>query len=128
MPELAEAAIPVHVDPALVADFDYFADRRFSEAGRPHDALLRLGEEIGHGIFWTPRNGGHCFTNNHELIFDAARIPELLGSANASFPAVPLDQELFYPPFNVDPPAHAKYRLPLMRAFAPDRMRELERS
>jgi cytochrome P450 len=128
MYDVLAPAIPGHVDPALVADFDFFADHRFREAGRPHDGLLQLDEDIGRGIFWTPRNGGHWFINDYELLFEAARMPELLGSAGASFPAVPPDEEPFYPPFNVDPPAHAKYRLPLMRAFAPDRIRALEQS
>jgi cytochrome P450 len=125
---LAAAKIPSNVDPALVTDFDFFGDRRFSDAGRPHDGLLKLGEDIGRGVFWTPCNGGHWFINDHQMLFEAARDPELFGSANATFPAVPLEDEPFYPPFNVDPPAHAKYRLPLMRAFAPDRVRALETS
>jgi cytochrome P450 len=119
------AEIPAHVDPALVVDFDYFADRRYREAGSPHGGLIRLCEEIGHGIFWTPHNGGHWFVTDHEMLFEAARMPELFSSANASFPALPPEEEPHYPPLSSDPPEHIKYRLPLMRAFSPERIRQL---
>ena len=118
--------IPDHIDPARVVDFDLFGDRRFIEAGHPYDGLLRLCEEVGRGLFWTPRNGGHWFITDHELLFEAARTPELFSSANASFPVVPPEQEEFLPPLNVDPPDHAKYRLPLMRAFSPAAIRQLD--
>ena len=127
--EMADRAglnIPAHVDPALVVDFDYFGDRRYAEAGNPYKALLALGEEIGRGIFWSPYNGGHWFITDHEMLFEAARTPELFASRNNSFPAVPPEEEPFLPPFNTDAPDHIKYRMPLMRAFAPARMRGLE--
>src|SRR5580765_2923544 len=100
--ELAERAglnIPAHVDPALVVDFDYFDDRRYAEAGNPYKALHALGEEIGRGIFWSPYNGGHWFITDHEMLFEAARTPELFSSRNNSFPAVPPEEEPFLPPF-----------------------------
>src|SRR4051812_17450718 len=108
------APIPDHIDPALVVDFDLFGDHRFAEAGHPYAGLLKLMAETGPGIFWTPRNGGHWFITAHELLFEAARMTDLFSSANASFPAVPPDQEAFLPPLNVDPPEHGKYRVPLM--------------
>jgi cytochrome P450 len=124
---VSEFEVPAHVDPALVVDFDFFADHRFAEAGSPHAGLLKLGEDIGRGIFWTPHNGGHWFITDHEMLFEAARMPELFSSMNASFPAAPPELEPFYPPLNVDPPDHAKYRMPLMRAFAPARIQALEK-
>jgi cytochrome P450 len=124
---VARVDIPAHVDPALVVDFDFFADHRYAEAGSPHGGLLKLAEDIGRGIFWTPHNGGHWFITDHELLFEAARMPELFSSRHASFPAAP-GEEPFYPPVNSDPPDHARYRLPLMRAFAPGRIRDLEKN
>ena len=124
--DIIATPIPEYIDPALVVDFDLFGDHRFAEAGHPYDGLLRLMEETGPGIFWTPRNGGHWFITDYELLFEAARTTELFSSANASFPAVPPDQEAFLPPLNVDPPEHGKYRVPLMRAFSPANIRALD--
>jgi cytochrome P450 len=122
---LSVAGIPPHVDPALVIDFDFFADRRYAEAGNPFDGLQRLGAEVGHGIFWSPYNGGHWLITSRELLFEAAHMPSLFSSTNISFPALPPEQEPFYPPVSVDPPDHGFYRLPLMRAFSPTRARAL---
>jgi cytochrome P450 len=122
MTGLAETAgldIPAHVDPARVVDFDFFHDARYDRAAHPYDALIGLRDEVGLGIYWTPGNGGHWFITDHELLFEAARAPEIFSSVHASFPPVPVEQEAFYPPINTDPPEHAKYRMPLMRAFAP---------
>jgi len=124
--EIIATPIPDHIDPKLVIDFDLFGDHRFVETGHPYDGLLRLIAETGPGIFWTPRNGGHWFITDHEMLFEAARMPELFSNANASFPAVPPEQEAFLPPLNIDPPEHGKYRLPLMRAFAPANIRALD--
>jgi cytochrome P450 len=113
------SAIPDHVDASLVVDFDYFADRRYAEAGSLHAGMIRLRDEVGQGIFWTPRNGGHWFITDHEMIFEAARTPEIFSSVKASYPPVPEEQEPYFPPLSLDPPEHGPYRLPLMRAFAP---------
>jgi cytochrome P450 len=120
--ETAGLAIPAHIDPARVVDFDFFHDPRYARTPHPYDALIGLRDEIGLGIYWTPRNGGHWFITDHELLFEAARTPEIFSSVHASFPPVPVEQEAFYPPINTDPPEHAKYRMPLMRAFAPAKM------
>jgi cytochrome P450 len=111
--------IPAHIDPARVVDFDFFHDARYEKAANPYDALIGLRDEVGLGIYWSPRNGGHWFITDHEMLFEAARRPEIFSSVHASFPPVPVEQEAFYPPINTDPPEHAKYRMPLMRAFAP---------
>jgi cytochrome P450 len=111
--------IPANVDPAFVVDFDYFNDHRYAETNHPHDAMIRLRDEVGQGIFWTPRNGGHWFITDHEMVFEAARTPEIFSSVNTSFPRLPPEQEAYVPPLSLDPPEHGPYRLPLMRAFAP---------
>jgi cytochrome P450 len=124
--ESVAAAVPDHVDPALVVDFDFFDDRRYAEAGHPHDGLLKLRAETGRGIFWSPRNGGHWFITDHEMLFEAARTPEIFSSEYASFPPTPRADEPYLPPITMDGAEHAKYRLPLMRAFAPAEMKALE--
>jgi cytochrome P450 len=119
-------SIPPHIDPARVVDYDMFADHRYAEEGSLHDGLYRLAEEAGRGMFWTPRNGGHWFITDHELIFEAARTPELFSNQLMSVPPMPPELEPKLIPLNLDAPDHGKYRLPLMRAFSPDRMRALE--
>jgi cytochrome P450 len=119
-------AIPPHVDPARVVDYDMFADHRYAEEGGLHAGLIRLIAEAGQGMFWTPRNGGHWFITDHELIFEAARAPELFSNQLMSVPPLPPELEPRLIPLNLDAPDHGKYRLPLMRAFSPDRMRALE--
>lgn len=122
----ARFAIPPHVDPAQVVDFDFFADPRYSAAGHPHEALLRLCDEIGRGIFWTPHHGGHWFINDHDMLFEAAKNAELFSSENASFPPTPAADEPYLPPITMDGANHMKFRVPLMRAFAPGRVKALE--
>jgi cytochrome P450 len=125
--DIARSDIPSHIDPSRVVDFDLFGDRRFIEAGHPYDGLVNLIAEVGRGMFWTPRNGGHWFITDHELLFEVARTPEQFSSVNTSVPPVPPEDEQFLPPLSVDPPEHAKYRMPLMRAFAPAKIRQLEK-
>jgi cytochrome P450 len=117
---------PAHVDPSRVIDFDFYHDRRFAEMGDMHAAMNRIAEEEGRGIFWTPRNGGHWFINDYELLFDAARDTGLFSSQRLTLPALPEGMEPRVIPVSLDPPEHTAYRLPLMKAFAPAKVKELE--
>jgi cytochrome P450 len=120
--------IPAHVDPAQVVDFDMFRDHRYREPGGPHAALARLAAEDGRGIFWTPHNGGHWLINDHALLFEAVRMPELFSSTAMTIPPMPAELEPKLLPLFSDPPVHGPYRLPLMKAFAPARIAAMEGS
>jgi cytochrome P450 len=125
--------IPPHVDPRLVIDYDVYGDRRFYETGDLHEGLYKLGEEVGRGIFWTPRNGGHWLINSHELMFEAVRNYDVFSSNNkvarygamVMIPAMGGDEPIFAPQ-SLDPPDHGVFRKPLMKAFAPARVMEME--
>ena len=117
---------PAHVDPSRVIDFDFYHDRRFAEAGDMHVAMNRLAEQEGRGIFWTPRNGGHWFINDYELLFEAGRDTGLFSSQALTLPALPVGMEPRVIPVSLDPPEHGAFRLPLMKAFAPAKVKELE--
>jgi cytochrome P450 len=117
---------PAHVDPSRVIDFDFYHDRRFAETGDMHVAMNRIAEEEGRGIFWTPRNGGHWFINDYELLFEAARDTGLFSSRALTLPALPAGLEPRVIPVSLDPPEHGAFRLPLMKAFAPAKVKELE--
>jgi cytochrome P450 len=133
---LADRAIPPHVDPAVVVDYDMFGDSRFRDTGDLHEGLFRLAEEAGRGIHWTPRNGGHWFINDHELLFQATRDPTLF--SNNAHPDRTADDGavIMIPPFdgigpdfgplNLDPPRHGSYRMPLMKVFAPSAIMTME--
>jgi cytochrome P450 len=122
--ELGE--IPSHVDPRLVVDYDMFADWRYAQAGDPHSGLRKLADDTGYGIRWTPRNGGHWFINDYELCFQAARDPGLFSSRAMTLPPMRADLEPKLIPLMLDPPEHGPYRIPLMRAFAPEKMKALD--
>jgi cytochrome P450 len=119
---------PPHVDPARVIDFDFYGDPRFAASGDPHRAMFRMAEEEGRGIFWTPRNGGHWFINDHAMLFDAVRDWALFSSRALTLPALPEGEEPPVFPINLDGAEHAAFRLPLMKVFAPDKVRALEPS
>jgi cytochrome P450 len=123
--DLADMDIPAHVDPARVVDFDLFGDPRF-EANGPFEGLRQLRDEIGPGIFWSPRHGGYWFITDHEHLFEAARTPELFSNVDNIFPPPPPGEKPYLPPITLDGEAHAKYRLPLMRMFAPSRIHAME--
>jgi cytochrome P450 len=121
---ITEYSPPRHIDPVRVVDYDLFDDYRNAGAADPYEALFKLGEEIGRGVFWTPRSGGHWFINDHELLFEPARRSELFSSKAVTIPPVPAEPVLI--PLMLDPPKHGKYRLPLMKAFSPAAMKALE--
>jgi cytochrome P450 len=124
---IATGHVPDHVDPALVADLDIFRDDRYRSADGPHHALHSSAEEFGRGIFWSPHNGGHWLLTSHELIFEAWRTPELFSSsAVAALPPMPDGSEPWLPPLSLDAPEHMKYRMPLIRAFSPARIKAME--
>ena len=119
--------VPDHVDPARVIDFNVFFDHRYDGNAHPHDALARLADDIGRGIFWSPFNGGHWVLNSHELIFDAKRNAEVFSNIGvASLPPIRPELEPWMPPLSMDAPEHMKYRMPLMHAFSPEKVRAME--
>lgn len=125
--------IPAHVDPRFVIDYDVYGDRRFYETGDLHEGLYQLPEEVGRGIFWTPRNGGHWLINSHELMFEAVRNYEVFSSNNkvARYRAMVMipsmgGGEPIFAPQSLDPPDHGVFRKPLMKAFAPGMVKAME--
>lgn len=109
-------AIPAHVDPALVVDFDYIHPQGI-EGGDVFRAFGRLHD--GPDISWTPRYGGHWIATrgediqwiqeNHALFSNAEKnVPK------GSFPSMP--------PITENPPDHTRYRAVLNPYFAKGRI------
>ncbi len=115
---------PAHIPPERVVDYDVYRGAFPDTASGLHDGLYRLAEKHGRGIFWTPHNGGHWFINDFELLFDAARQPELFSSTEMTIPPVPEEPRLI--PLLLDPPEHGLFRAPLMRQFTPGKMAAME--
>jgi cytochrome P450 len=125
---------PAHVPDELVVDFDMFADPGLSVD--PHARVFELVCTTP-SIFWTPRNGGHWVLMSHEANYQAGRKPELFSSQiippemqaamqarlPAGAPRIPTLVPIF-----LDPPDHARYRMPLASAFSPKTMTALQES
>src|SRR5580704_6917124 len=133
------ADIPSHIEPGDVVDYDIYGDSRFRATGDLHEGLFKLAEEEGRGIHWTPHNGGHWFINDHELLFQAAKNPDLFSNnsnvtrpgqhgAIVMIPGFPDNSEPSMGPLTMDPPMHGAHRMPLMKAFAPQEIKRFEAS
>ena len=86
-------AVPPHVRPECVVDYDVYRAYGADQTGDPHFGIYRLSQAVGHGIFWTPHNGGHWCIHDHELIFEAARRPDLFSSHAMTIPPMPEGHE-----------------------------------
>ena len=117
-------AKPAHVPDSLVYDFDLFADPAY--LANPHARLLEL-IKAAPPVFWTPRRGGQWVFIGHDANFKASRDwesfssePMSAGEAGALRAKLPPGMKIPRAvPISVDPPAHAKYRIPLQGAFSP---------
>ena len=123
---------PAHVPDALVFDFDMFTDPALRVD--PHARVLEI-VRTAPPILWTPRNGGHWMLISHEANHAAGRTPQMFSSqiippeaAAAMLAKMPADAPRIptLVPIFLDPPEHAKYRMPLASAFSPQAMIALE--
>jgi cytochrome P450 len=115
---------PAHIPLDRVVDYDVYRGALPETETELHHGLFSLAEKYGRGIFWTPHNGGHWFINDFELLFEAARKPELFSSTAMTIPPVPVEPRLI--PLFLDPPEHGLFRAPLMRQFTPGRILAME--
>ena len=118
------AAVPDHVPPELVVDFDYFT----FAVREPdmHRAWKRLHE--GPPLFWTPHHGGHWVATRAEDLKVMYADYERFTSNHESIPRA---QTFLIPPVEFDPPNHAQYRSLIVSAFSPkaiDKLKGLARS
>jgi cytochrome P450 len=116
---LNPAAIPPHVDPALVVDFDYMNPPGLAETGDVYRALGRLHD--GPDIQWTPHHGGHWIATRGE---DIQWIQETWQLFSNTEKAPPKGSCPFMPPITFDPPDHSRYRAVLNTYFSKRRIEE----
>jgi cytochrome P450 len=117
MPAYAMApAIPAHVPPDLVYDYDVFEP---GPRGSDFFVELHALKQCAPPIFWTPYNGGHWYTTDSDLT------ERVLGdNAHFSNQVLQLPREnnpppgQGFPPMFLDPPEHAGYRHLLLVALS----------
>lgn len=114
-------AIPPHVKPEQVFEFDIYADPRITDdvqgsyARALHDAP---------DIFWTPLNGGHWMVQRHDLIAEVVKNPAVFSAREMQIPRV--ENPPFFIPLSIDPPENVPYRHVLMPKFSPRSVAEME--
>lgn len=115
---------PDHVPASVVYEFDYNTDPEYCRD--PHARAADLAKNAP-AIFWTPYNGGHWMIQSHDAVLDALRDYGNFSSEHfspAAFEAMmadlPPEERIPSPvPICIDPPLHAKLRLPLFSTFSP---------
>lgn len=105
-------AVPSHVSPDLVVDFDFLHPAGFDED--PFLALKRLHN--GPDIFWTPHNKGHWVATRGEDIRHILSDHDHFSSQSAFIPKSARPPAI---PLEIDPPDHMAYRRLLAPAFLP---------
>ena len=110
--------VPSHVDPALVADFDYLNPPGIEE-GDIYKAFARLHQ--GPDIVWTPHHGGHWIATRAE---DIQWIQETWQIFSNREKGVPRGRCPNMPPITYDPPNHSRYRAVFNPYFAKGRVEQ----
>ena len=115
-------ALPDHVPPELVMDFDLF-----DIPGGADDVQLamRAFQQNGPDIFWTPRNGGHWVVTRAEDIAVVQRDWERFSNQCYMIPKKETGG-FREPPLDVDPPRHTELRRPLTVGLMPKQVHEIE--
>jgi cytochrome P450 len=104
--------VPAHVPADRVFDVDLYNDRSFDVD--MHANLARLYDRYP-DIFFSPRSGGYWVVMSHKLITQVMTDPVHFSSRQGQIP--PVEPPLAMIPLSLDPPAHAPYRMALMRHF-----------
>lgn len=113
-------AVPGHVPPELVVDFDYLHPPRIEESD-VYGAWKRLHD--GPDIVWTPCNGGHWIVTRGEDVKFVQENYEVFSHEVFTIPRG--SSPIRMPPLTVDPPLHARYRAILNPFFTPTRVRTM---
>jgi cytochrome P450 len=115
-----EAAVPGHVPPERVRQFDYHGDQRCR-----HDPFATFDSVRGEPTFFSPAYGGYWVLTSCADIRAAFQAPDVFSSAITGIPA-----NTFWPrkllPLELDPPEHGRYRHPLARPFGPGAVAAME--
>lgn len=120
-PQAAVGAVPSHIPPHLVFDFDIYADPRIGEDVQGSYAAAL--EEVP-DIFWTRLNGGHWIAKSFDAIGTIVLDPEHFSVREMQIPRV--ENPPFFIPLSLDPPDNLPYRKAMMPMFGPAAIKALE--
>jgi cytochrome P450 len=119
----ATMAIPEHVPPDLVVDYDHY------HPGAMTDDLqamwVGLRKRAPRGIFWTPRNGGHWVALNGADISAVQQDYERFSHTEIF---IPPNTQRTYPqvPLEMDPPDSMPFRRIMLPPLLPNMMSAME--
>ena len=117
-----QGAIPDHVPPELVHDFDF----RALEAGPLADPIRHsecLDEDGVPDIFFTPRYGGHWVMRRYDDVLAGYAETDHFSARGVNIP--PLASQPILMPQGIDPPDHQRYRRLLNPLFSPVAIRRI---
>ena len=123
--ETASAAIPAHVPPHLVYDFDFFTTPALFEF--PQGGVATTLHRDAPRIFFTPRNGGHWVVTRKADIVEMCR-------DYGTFPVDPQfnwfrrQKPVRFLPKDYDPPEHTSARAIFAPVFSPTAVAKMEPS
>lgn len=114
-------AVPDHVPPHLVFDFDIYDDPRIDEdvQGSYAHALADAPD-----IFWTTANGGHWIARRFDHISAIVTDYEHFSVREMQIPRV--ENPPFFIPLSLDPPENLPYRRAMTPLFGPVAVKALE--
>lgn len=115
-----KTAVPPHVPPRLVFDYDHMSDPRLNP--HPHAGAARLAAEAP-PIFFTPRYCGHWVVTRLADVTALARDTQHLSTRRYNL--FGRDEPLVVFPMMLDPPEHSRFRAPITQAFSPQTMNGL---
>jgi cytochrome P450 len=121
--------VPDHVPRELVFSFNIFDDPRFRSATDPYAGVALLREEGAPGMFWSPECGGYWVIQDYELVFEAARSPDIFSNVRKQLQPRDDSSKVVGPasiPLMLDPPVHGDFRRPLQAAFSPKSIHAIE--
>jgi len=114
-------ALPGHVDPGLVVDFDFYNPPGVRTD--PHRAWKRL--QGGPPVVFTQHNGGHWIATSGEAIYAAMQDFQSFSSNPFNIPKRPAGSPRTVP-LEVDPPELQKYRMIAVPSLSPKALASLE--
>jgi len=116
-----QLALPAHVPPTLVRDFDAFGDQRLID---DPFGLFREMANTYPSVFYSTRHGGHWVVTGRQAVEEALSNSDTFGSGVMAIPNV--DAPAMFIPVQLDPPSHTLYRTMLNPMFRPAAIWKLE--